>query len=436
MTLVVGLGKTGVSCVRHLAGAGVPCAAADSRAAPPGMGEIQRDYPQLQVRLGRFDADWFSGFERLVVSPGVALDEPAVQAARRAGREILGDVELFAREVQAPVVAITGSNGKSTVTRLVQRLLERLHLRVLAGANLGRPALELLCEPRPDCYVLELSSFQLETLSSLRPAVAAIINLSPDHLDRYPSTGAYARAKARIYRRARACIYNADDAQTRACLPSRARRNSFTLGVPRARQFGIRRIDGQPWLAQGSRALLSVARVGLRGQHNVANALAACAIVDALGHDVAAAAPAIAAFTGLPHRMQHVRDHAGVQWINDSKGTNVGATVAALRGLPAPVVLIAGGDGKGADFSPLRAAVGAARAVIVLGRDAPALRRALAGAVELVDARDMADAVAKAAALALPGDTVVLSPACASFDMFDDYRQRGDVFAAAVRSLA
>jgi UDP-N-acetylmuramoylalanine--D-glutamate ligase len=207
MTLVVGLGKTGLSCVRYFAGSGVPCAIADTRSAPPGLADVERDYPHLQVRLGRFDADWFATFERLIVSPGVAVSEPAVQAARRAGSEVIGDIELFARNARAPVVAITGSNGKSTVTTLVERLLAQLHRRVLSGANLGRPVLELLDQPVPDYYVLELSSFQLETLASLRPAVAAIVNVTPDHMDRYASQRDYVQAKARIYRRARRCIY-------------------------------------------------------------------------------------------------------------------------------------------------------------------------------------------------------------------------------------
>jgi UDP-N-acetylmuramoylalanine--D-glutamate ligase len=436
MTLVVGLGKTGLSCVRYFAGSGVPCAIADTRSAPPGLADVERDYPHLQVRLGRFDADWFATFERLIVSPGVAVSEPAVQAARRAGSEVIGDIELFARNARAPVVAITGSNGKSTVTTLVERLLAQLHRRVLSGANLGRPVLELLDQPVPDYYVLELSSFQLETLASLRPAVAAIVNVTPDHMDRYASQRDYVQAKARIYRRARRCIYNADDAQTAEFLPARAKRNSFTLRVPRGRQFGIRCIDGRAWLAQGKRALLPVAGIGLRGRHNLANILAACAIVDALGLDVAGAAPAITAFSGLPHRMQSVCEREGVQWINDSKGTNVGATVAALKGLTAPIVLIAGGEGKGADFAPLRDAVSATRAVILIGRDAPALRAVLQGSTELRNAVDMRDAVTKAAELAQPGDVVLLSPACASFDMFDNYQQRGDAFVAAVRALS
>jgi len=433
---VVGLGKTGLSCVRHFAATGVPCAIADTRSAPPGLAEVQREYPHVPLRLGRFDEVWFTNFERLIVSPGVAVNEPAVLAARRAGSEVIGDIELFARHANAPVIAITGSNGKSTVTTLVERLLAQLHCHVLAGANLGQPVLDLLKQPKPDYYVLELSSFQLETLVSLRPVVASIVNVSPDHMDRYASQRDYAQAKARVYRRAGSCIYNADDRQTRAFLPSRARRNSFTLRTPRGRQFGIRCVAGRPWLAQGKRAFMRADTVGLRGRHNVANVLAACAIVDALGFDVADAVPAIAAFTGLPHRMQSVGEHAGVQWINDSKGTNVGATVAALQGLSAPIVLIAGGDGKGADFTPLRDAVGGTRAVVLIGRDAPALRTALQGSTELLDAVDMHDAVAKASSLARPGDVVLLSPACASFDMFDNYQQRGDQFVAAVRGLS
>ena len=452
-TLIVGLGATGLSLARFLARQGEPFEVVDSREDPPGLDALRAEWPRTRVALGAFDRRRFLRARRLVVSPGVPVNDPAVAAAVAAGAECVGDIELFARAVDAPVIAITGSNGKSTVTELVAAMLQECGLEARAGGNLGPPALDLLAaaDTAPDFYVLELSSFQLETTDSLRPAAAVVLNLSADHLDRYADMGAYASAKARIYSGARVAVVNRDDAAAARLHRGAGSVIGFTLGEPGndcagsdpsasvpsgGDDFGVRSIDGREWLVHGDRRLLPADEVGLPGLHNRANVLAALALVTAVGADPARAARVAAGFTGLAHRMQRIAAADGITWYDDSKGTNVGATVAALRGHPAPVVLIAGGDGKGADFAPLAAAVAErARAVVLFGRDAPAIATAIGDCVPVECVADLDAAVERASAHAQPGDSVVLSPACASFDMFRDYRERGEAFAAAVRRL-
>lgn len=434
-TLIAGLGETGLSLVRYLERQGEPYEVVDSREQPPGLATLQRDWPQARVCLGRFDRARFRRAARVLVSPGVALDEPALVAARAAGVECIGDIELFARAADAPVIAITGSNGKSTVTELVAAMLREAGLSVRTGGNLGPPALDLLLAdaPPPDVYVLELSSFQLETTYSLTAAAAVVLNFSADHLDRYPGVAAYAAAKARIYAGAQAAVVNRDDPAAAALCRDTATAIGFTLSEPADDDLGVIEHEGEAWLARGRTPLWPAARVALPGRHNRANALAALALLAAVGVDPARGAPATATFSGLPHRMQRVAEIAGVTWYDDSKATNVGATVAALSGCSEPVVLIAGGDGKGADFTPLAAAVARhARAVVLYGRDAPRLAEAIGTAVPVVCVADLPAAVARAAVHAEPGDSVLLSPACASFDQFRDYRARGEAFAAAV----
>lgn len=434
--LVVGLGITGLSCVRHLVARGYDVSAIDSRASPPQLDDLRREFPDVPAHTGGFAPDWLDRADLLVVSPGVSLREPAVARAIAAGREAVGDIELFAREARAPVLAVTGSNGKSTVTALVGAMCRAGGLETRVGGNIGVPALSLLEAREPDVYVLELSSFQLETTSSLNARAAAVLNLAPDHMDRYRDLAEYADAKARIFNGDGVMVLNADDARVRNMARPDRRMLRFTLNAPAAAaEFGLRvRDGGELWLARGDHDLMPARDVQLPGRHNIANVLAAMALADALGIAPAAQVSAARAFSGLPHRTELVAERDGVRWINDSKGTNVGATVAALHGMDAPVVLIAGGDGKGADFSDLRAAcANRARAVIVIGRDGPRIEAVLAGAVPTARAMDMSDAVRQAAAAARPGDVVLLSPACASFDMFRDYRHRGAVFRAAVR---
>ncbi len=434
-SVVVGLGRTGASCVRYLAGQGVAVTATDSRPEPPGLAEIGPLARTLDIRVGGFDAALLDGAAQLLMSPGISLEEPIAQQARARGIEIIGDVELFARAARAPVIGITGTNGKSTVTSLVASMAGAAGLRVLAGGNLGEPALDLLDRPVPDLYVLELSSFQLETTFSLELLAAAVLNVTADHMDRYATVAEYARAKARILARAATMVLNADDPLVRG-MRGAARAVTFSTRSAAADYTLVHR-DGLIFLARRGEPVFDVGRMKITGLHNAANALAALALGEAAGLSLDAMLSALQSFPGLPHRSAWVADIAGVRWVDDSKGTNVGATMAAVDGLPGPLILIAGGEGKSQDFTPLAAALkGKVRHVVLIGRDAPALKEALAGVSTTTRAGSMEEAVAAAAKVARPGETVLLSPACSSFDMFRDYGHRGDVFARAVRGLA
>jgi len=438
--LVVGLGKTGLSCARFLTRQGIRVAVTDTRADPPGLAQLRAELPDLPRSLGGFRREAFESAGRLVVSPGVSLAEPLIRQALERGVPVLGDIELFAQAVQAPVVAVTGSNGKSTVVSLLGAMAREAGRRTAVGGNLGEPALDLLHADNR-LYVLELSSFQLETTHSLAPKAAAVLNVTPDHLDRHSSLEAYTQAKARIYRGAEVGVINRDDPRVQAMAGRAGRDVEFGLDVPRGEDYGLVEQAGETWLCRATQPLLPVSGLQLQGRHNLANALAALALGEAAGLPMEAMRAALRRFPGLAHRTQRVGEGAGVCWYNDSKGTNVGATIAALEGLhPASgggrAVLIAGGDGKGADFTELAPVVArTCRAVVLIGRDAPLLERALAGHAELVRAADLAQAVRQAAQLARAGDHVLLSPACASFDMFRSYEHRGEVFTDLVRRL-
>ncbi len=440
-TLIVGLGKTGLSVARYLRAQGISVAVTDSRANPPGMEQARLEMPDTALFTGGFDADAFAAAELLVVSPGVPVREPLVAEAAARGTPVIGDVELFAQAARAPVVAITGSNGKSTVTSLLGQMARLAGLRVAVGGNLGEPALDLL-DDGVELYVLELSSFQLETTQTLATKAATVLNVSADHMDRYPSLEEYAAAKARVFDHAETAVLNRDDPLVCAMAGRAKAEIGFTLAAPRSRDdFGLIERAGETWLVRGQEPLMGAGEIALAGRHNLANALAALALGSACGLPVTSMREALRRFRGLPHRTVLVAARRGVRWYDDSKGTNPGATVAALRGLVDPAgsgraVLIAGGDCKGADFSPLLPVVrDAARAVVLIGRDAPLIERVLRGTVPLLHAKDMENAAALAAEAALPGDCVLLSPACASFDMFDNYEHRGRVFAAAVEGL-
>jgi UDP-N-acetylmuramoylalanine--D-glutamate ligase len=435
-SVVVGLGKTGASCLRYLAKRGIPVSVTDTRRAPPGLAELGGLVSSVDIRLGGFDLSLLDGASQVLMSPGVSLEEPIARAARERGIEVLGDVELFARHVHAPVIGITGTNGKSTVTSLVARMAAAAGRSVLAGGNLGTPALDLLEQPTPDLYVLELSSFQLETTSSLRLQAAVVLNVTADHLDRYPSVAAYALAKSRIFAKAATVVLNADDPLVAAMRGPATRTVTFSIERPDA-DFALLRKGASTLLAHHGDGLLDVARMKITGLHNAANALAALALGDAVGLPMPTMLEALESFPGLPHRSEWIAEVGGVRFIDDSKGTNVGATLAAVAGMPGPLVLIAGGEGKGQDFTPLAPAFrGKVRHVVLIGKDAPALAAALHEVCSTEIVASMPEAVNAAARFARPGDTVLLSPACASLDMFRDYAHRGDVFAAAVRELA
>jgi UDP-N-acetylmuramoylalanine--D-glutamate ligase len=437
--LIVGLGATGLSCARFLVAQGAEIAITDSRLNPPGLAQLQAELPDVAVFVGGFEPDAFNRAECLVISPGVSLRDPLIVKARERGTEILGDVEIFARFVEAPVIAITGSNGKSTVTTLVAEMARNSGLKIAMGGNIGTPVLDLLQE-RPDLYVLELSSFQLETTASLDAVAATILNISEDHLDRYISLNDYVAAKTRIYHGHGTLVINRDDPQVRATLAYVHRARPvvrFGLNQPQDEDFGLCMVEGEPWLCRGRDRLMPEGELRIKGRHNTANALAALALGTAVGLNLTAMLAVLRQFPGLPHRTQWVAERGGVAWYNDSKATNVGAALAAIEGIPAlKIVLIAGGQGKGQDFSPLRDAVNRhCRAVILMGEDAASLAQTLKGCVELVRVKDMREAVSMANTLARPGDAVLLSPACASFDQFSGYAERGEKFIQAVEAL-
>ena len=434
--VIAGIGLTGLSCARYLHAHGWRLAATDTRAAPPQLPELARLDATIPVRLGGLDPALLEDALCVVVSPGLPLAGPFFDAARRRGLEIVGDIELFARAAQAPVVGITGTNGKSTVTTLLARMAQRAGLKVRAGGNLGPPALELL-DASAELYVLELSSYQLETVRTLHCRAATVLNVTPDHLDRYPSLASYAAAKARIFARCDTAVINLDDPLVAAMPHAAPRTLGFSLRASVGADYALAMHADRWWLMHAAEPLLPVAQLKIRGAHNAANALAALALGDALNLPRAAMLAELTEFAGLPHRSQWVAAVNGVTYIDDSKGTNVGATLAAVAGMPGPLVMIAGGEGKNQDFSPLAAAFrGKVRHSVLIGRDAPRLARALAGVCTLEICTTLPQAVQAAAHAAHPGDTVLLSPACASLDMFSDYAQRGRVFAQAVQELA
>ena len=436
-TVVLGLGSTGLSCARFLHARGHRVVILDTRLDPPGLSNLRQTLPKVEVKLGSFNLTHLYGAEQLIVSPGVSLDETIVQQALDAGIPVLGDIELFVRECTRPVIAITGSNGKSTVTTWLAAVLSKLGKNVLAGGNLAPPALDLLLEPEPDYYVLELSSFQLESTVSLKTTAAAVLNLSPDHIDRHGSLSAYAKAKARILRNCEVAVLNRDDPMVMGMDTRSARVITFGLSAPvNEADYGVAQVGDSNWIFKGAQSVMPVSDIPLTGRHNWINAMAVLAMAESLNVPLESATKKLKCFRGLPHRMQLVGERDGVTWIDDSKGTNVGATVAAIEGCEGPLVLIAGGDGKNADFAPLAAAVkDKVKASIVLGKDASVLRAVLEPWCPVVQVPDMEQAVVTAARLAATGDTVLLSPACASLDMFKDYSERGRVFVSAFKDL-
>ena len=436
--LVFGMGKTGLSCARFLAREGRSVRVIDTRATPPLRAEIEA-LPDVECQAGEPNSAILEDVDAVVVSPGIALNHPLIIAASQAGLPVFGDIELFARVAPAPYVAVTGSNGKSTVTTLVAEIIAADRQRVKAGANLGTPALDLLDPPAPAWYVLELSSFQLELTESLAPAVACILNLSPDHLDRHGSFEAYRAAKAHILTHAHAAVLSADDPAVASLAPRDIPIRWVSLRGPRPGTYSIGLHEGQRYFMHGEEELFPAALLHLKGEHNEFNALAAIAVTDAIGVSRAAQRAVLASFEGLPHRCRLVLEQGGVAWFNDSKGTNVGASAAAIAGIfgDRRGVLIAGGQGKGADFAPLRdAIVSRVHTVVLIGEDAPLIAAALGDAARIVHAPTLEAAVSEAKLAAQPGDAVLLSPACASFDMFDSYEARGRLFEAAVNELA
>jgi len=436
MELVYGLGSTGLSVARFLARNDRVARYVDSRAAPPGIDELKSICADAETVTGKTPKNLLKKTSRIVVSPGISDSDGFLRSARDAGVEVVSDIELFVQEATAPFVAITGSNGKSTVTTLLSLMCEAAGKKALAGGNLGEPALDLLAEDEPEFYLLELSSFQLQRTAHLPAKVAVLLNISPDHLDWHANEDEYRQAKYRIFDQAEAVVVNRADDQVDDHLPKDIHKVTFGLDEPEADQYGLLADEGEWFLARGEQLLLSVADVAMVGSHNHANALAALAAGELIGLDLSSMLQVLNEFPGLPHRMQSVGRIAGAHYINDSKATNVGAAIASVESVDGPVVLIAGGQGKGGDFDKLATATcGRLRAALLIGEDAPLLEEAYQDLVPTEHAADMCAAVERAAELAENGDTVLLAPACASFDQYANYQARGDAFCRAVEAI-
>ncbi len=444
--LVLGLGETGLSMVRWLSAQSAHLRVADSRSAPPGLAEVGQFVAPGQIYCGNFNDALFDGIELIAISPGVPLRDPAVARAVARGVAVVGDIELFAQSLpkdnRPHILAITGANGKTTVTSMVEHLCKAAGKDAVAAGNISPAVLDVVLERgvnQPEVWVLELSSFQLETTSSLNADAATVLNICEDHLDRYADMDEYSAAKARIFSGCGVQVLNRDDERSMSMARKHCKTITFGLGLPETgSDFGIGRAEDEIWLMQGKRRLIKASELQVAGMHNVANALAALALSRAIDFPMHTLLDALRSFKGLPHRVEHVAQIDGIAYYDDSKGTNVGATIAALQGLGCKAVLIAGGEGKGQDFTPLNPVVAQhARAVVLIGRDAPLIAMALNGCgVDVLRAEDMTDAVRLATRLAQGGDAVLLSPACASFDMFRNYEHRAEVFVEAVNGLA
>ncbi|MBT8107467.1 MAG: UDP-N-acetylmuramoyl-L-alanine--D-glutamate ligase [Gammaproteobacteria bacterium] len=432
--LVVGLGATGLSIARYLKSKDANAIFYDTREEPPGLEELEELFPDAELRLA--DDRLPRGVGRLIVSPGIPDSNPLLKKARKKKLQIVSDIELFASEADRPFIAITGSNGKSTVTTLLYHMCRADERTALAGGNLGQPALDLLAEDAPDLYVLELSSFQLQRTHHLPAEVAVLLNVSPDHLDWHASEGEYRAAKYRIFDEVDAAVINRADAESAERTEHCGRVVSFGLDIPQEGQYGIREDEGDKYLACGDALLLAVGDLALYGVHNQLNALAALAAGDLVGLDTGAMLQVLVEFPGLPHRMQFVARIGAVDYINDSKATNVAAAVASIESVEGMLVLVAGGDGKGGDFSALAEAVeGKLRGAVLIGKDAENIARSLDTVMPVHFAENMESAVHMAASCAESDDTVLLAPACASLDQYDNYEARGEAFIAAVEGL-
>jgi UDP-N-acetylmuramoylalanine--D-glutamate ligase len=426
--IIIGLGKTGLSCAKYLTDHHINFIMMDTRENPPGLEEFKKLYPEIPVYTGKFNPELIQQSQEIIISPGISPESLPPE-------KTIGDIELFARAAKAPIVAITGTNAKGTVTTLTSKMIEQAGLTAAVGGNIGTPALDLLTQKIPDFYVLEISSFQLETTHQLSAKAAVILNLTPDHLDRHKTMETYQKIKQRIYRHTETAVFNRDDPYTFPVYAT-PHQISFGLDKPKEHQFGLYKQH----LAYGENLLLPVSDLKIQGKHNWSNALAALALGQAIGLPMEKMCEALHYFPGLSHRCEWIGTQDNIQWINDSKGTNIGASLAALEGLgensKGKIILIAGGIGKDADFTLLQEAVRRyTRQLILIGQDAPLMAKALSLYTEVKFAPTLQEAVKMAQLSALPGDTVLLSPACASFDMFQDFEDRGNQFKLLVRDL-
>ncbi|ENU31927.1 UDP-N-acetylmuramoylalanine-D-glutamate ligase [Acinetobacter sp. CIP-A165] len=440
LKVVAGLGISGVSAVNFLHEQGYQVAVTDSRTTPPGHDQIPEN---VRTSFGKLDTDLLLQAEEIILSPGLAPQLPEIQQAIAQGIPVVSDIQLLRRATEVPIVAITGSNAKSTVTTLIGLMAADAGKKVAVGGNLGRPALDLL-KDQPELIVLELSSFQLETTSNLNAEVAVLLNMSEDHLDRHGDMLGYHKAKHRIFQGVKKVVYNRDDSLSRPLVPDVTPMQNFGLNAPDLNQYGVlREADGGMWLARGRERLIRSSELYIQGMHNIANALACLALGEAIGLATSSMLETLKSFKGLEHRCEYVETIDGVRYYNDSKGTNVGATLAAIDGLGAAIeaqkgklALIMGGQGKGQDFKPLRNAIQKyVKKVILIGEDAAMIEQALQGTAAIQHVSNLKEAVELAQKVTQAEDVVLLSPACASFDMFKSYNDRGHQFVACVHAL-
>ena len=436
--IVVGLGITGMSCVRYLSRNFSKLAVVDSRHEPPQLNTLHSEFPEIPVFLGEYDQNLFSSTEMLIVSPGVPLSNSVIQKAMEKGVDISGDIEIFLEKAIAPVIAITGSNGKSTVAKLISEMISASGRRVLLGGNIGTPALSLLEFDVPDFYVLELSSFQLELIKHIDAIVSIVLNVSEDHMDRYRNFQEYFLAKKKIFMGNGIKVINLDDTVVQSMVDIDDNVISFTHNAPDDGTFGIMLFDDVEWICFGKQKIIKVSDIRIRGRHNILNSLAGLALGHAIGLDFMHMVETLKRFKGLPHRCEAIANIDGVDWIDDSKGTNPGATCAAVEGLAngKNIILIAGGDAKGADLSSLGLSVKErVHTAILIGKDALKLEQVISDNCKIIHATSLEAAVKTAKQLASSGDTVLLSPACSSLDMFTDYTERGEEFTRHVKQL-
>ena len=436
--VIVGLGKTGLSCFRYLSNQGLNVAITDSREEPPELLELRAEFESASVYLGQINEQVLLASDQIILSPGVSLDNKSIKLSIENNIPVFGDIELFCQKAQAPIIAVSGSNGKSTVTTIVAEMTRLAGLKTYVGGNIGMPALDLLSDSSPDLYVLELSSFQLETTYSLNAHASVVLNVSPDHMDRYSSLKDYANTKKRIYSGQGLMVLNKDEEYIHSIMDSKRDTIYFSLGAPEGENFGLINHNNEVWLSQGNEKIINKNQLKIKGEHNISNALAAMALAGAVNVPTNIMADVLKNFTGLEHRCQLVREIDNVSWYNDSKATNVGACIASITGLCelGNIILIAGGDSKGADLSGLNPIVKKyIKRVFLFGIDANKLADVMGSDVDKEFVNNMNEAVKGASKIADPDDIVLLAPACSSLDMYKNYQQRGDAFISAIDAL-
>ena len=437
--VIVGLGKTGLSCFRYLSNQGLNVAITDSREEPPELLELKAEFESASVYLGQINEQVLLASDQIILSPGVPLDNKSIKLSIENNIPVFGDIELFCQKAQAPIIAVSGSNGKSTVTTIVAEMTRLAGLKTYVGGNIGIPALDLLSDSTPDLYVLELSSFQLETTYSLNAHASVVLNVSPDHMDRYSSLKDYVNTKKRIYSGQGLMVLNKDEEYIHSIIDSKRDTIYFSLGAPEGENFGLINHNNEVWLSQGNEKIINKNQLKIKGEHNISNALAAMALAGAVNVPTNIMADVLKNFTGLEHRCQLVREIDNVSWYNDSKATNVGACIASIIGLCelGNIILIAGGDSKGADLSGLNPIVKKyIKRVFLFGIDANKLADVMGSDVDKEFVNNMNEAVKGASKIADPDDIVLLAPACSSLDMYKNYQQRGDAFISAIDALS